>query len=165
MRKVTITMIAAMAKGNVIGQDNTLPWSQPADLAHFKRLTLGKPVIMGRKTFESIGRPLPKRENIVVTRSGTFSHAGVTVVKSIDEAMSVASHHPEVIVIGGDSIYSQCLNLASVLYITHIDAEIAGDARFPDFLSTGEWLAVECEQRAADEKNQYSMEFVRYERQ
>jgi len=124
---VTISMIAAMANNNVIGKDNALPWSQPADLAHFKRTTMGKPIVMGRKTFDSIGRALPGRENIVITRSDDFAPEGVTVVKSIPEALEVSSKHDEVMIIGGDSIYEQCLPHADTLYITHILADIVGD--------------------------------------
>jgi len=161
---VTISMIAAMANNNVIGKDNALPWSQPADLAHFKRTTMGKPIVMGRKTFDSIGRALPGRENIVITRSDDFAPEGVTVVKSIPEALEVSSKHDEVMIIGGDSIYEQCLPHADTLYITHILADIDGDAYFPDFISSNEWGTCELSGAQADDKNEYDMHFVKYVR-
>ncbi len=162
LNNVTISMIAAMANNNVIGKDNALPWSQPADLAHFKRTTMGKPIVMGRKTFDSIGRPLPGRENIVITRSDDFAPEGVTVVKSISEALEAARKHEEVMIIGGDSIYEQCLPYADTLYVTHILADIDGDAYFPDFMASNEWVKSESVSAEADEKNEYAMSFAKY---
>lgn len=164
LSNVNISMIAAMANGNVIGKENQLPWSQPADMAHFKRTTMGKPVIMGRKTFDSIGRALPGRENIVITRSEDFAPDGVTVVKSIPDALEAAKKHDEVMIMGGDSIYAQCLDSADTLYITHIEADIDGDAHFPDFLSTGNWVEESREAFEPDEKNEHPMQFVKYVR-
>ncbi|SJL84924.1 type 3 dihydrofolate reductase [Vibrio palustris] len=153
-----ISMIAAMANNRVIGQDNQMPWHLPADFAWFKRCTLGKPVIMGRKTYESIGRPLPGRPNIVISRDSDLLIEGVSTVTSIDEALALSADYAEVMVIGGGSIYAACLPRADRLYITEINADLIGDTHFPDW---GEgWHETYREHYAADEKNQYNMEFV-----
>jgi len=134
-----IAMIWAMAENRVIGRGNMLPWHLPNDLKYFKRLTTGKPVIMGRKTYESIGRPLPNRVNIVVTRDKSFTAEGVKVVHTINEAIELAnaeciiSGAEEVIVMGGAEIYKQSLPRADRLYITFVHAVIEGDAYFPEF--------------------------------
>lgn len=130
--------IAAMARNRVIGQDNGLPWRLPGDLKFFKAMTLGKPVVMGRKTFQSIGRPLPGRPNIVVTRDPGFAAAGVHVARDIGTALDLAATlaretgADEVMVIGGAEIYAQAMPRLDRLYLTEIDAEIAGDAHFPE---------------------------------
>ncbi|WP_196159630.1 dihydrofolate reductase [Reinekea sp. G2M2-21] len=134
-----IAMIWAMAENRVIGRDNKLPWHLPNDLKYFKRLTTGKPVIMGRKTYDSIGRPLPNRINIVVTRDPSFSASGVKVVHDLQSAIDLAeaecliSGADEVIVMGGAEIYRQALPLADRLYITFVHAQVDGDAYFPEF--------------------------------
>lgn len=128
-----ISMIAAMANDKVIGKDNQMPWHLPADFAWFKRCTMGKPVIMGRKTYESIGRPLPGRHNIVISRDASLVIDGVSTVSSIEQALELVKDNEEVMIIGGGSIYQACLELASRLYITEIKADIAGDTRFPDW--------------------------------
>ncbi|MBV7298863.1 type 3 dihydrofolate reductase [Enterovibrio paralichthyis] len=157
-----ISMIAAMAKGRVIGKDNAMPWHLPADFAWFKQNTLGKPVIMGRKTYESIGRPLPGRRNIVVSRDADWCAEGVESVTSIDAALALVEGVEEAVIIGGGTIYAACLPRANRLYITHIDAEIDGDTCFPDW---GEgWLITHSEHYQADEKNRYDMDFVVLER-
>lgn len=157
-----ISMIAAMAKGRVIGKDNTMPWHLPADFAWFKQKTLGKPVIMGRKTYESIGRPLPGRRNIVISRDENWAAEGVESVTSTDAAIALAGAVEEAVIIGGGTIYTACLPRADKLYLTFIDADIEGDTCFPDW---GEgWLEVEKTAYAADEKNRYNMEFVVLER-
>ncbi len=157
-----VSMIAAMAKNGVIGKDNQMPWHLPADFAWFKRCTMGKPIIMGRKTFESIGRPLPGRLNVVITRQN-FVFDGIEVVSSIDEAISLASSkHEEVMIIGGGSIYESCLPLANRLYVTMIDENIEGDTCFPD-IGQG-WDEVYRERYNMDEKNAYDMDFVILER-
>lgn len=158
-----ISMIAAMANDKVIGKDNQMPWHLPADFAWFKRCTMGKPVIMGRKTYESIGRPLPGRHNIVISRDASLVIDGVSTVSSIEQALELVKDNEEVMIIGGGSIYQACLELASRLYITEIKADIAGDTRFPDW-GTG-WKESHSETYQADEKNQYDMEFVILDRQ
>ena len=161
--KPIISLIAAMAKNRVIGKNNQMPWHLPADLAHFKKLTLGKPVIMGRKTYESIGRPLPGRKNIVVTRSSDFEADGISTVSNLESAISEAGNVEEVIIMGGGNIYQQMLSKAQRLYLTFIDFEIEGDTQFPDF-ETLNWRETSRETRDADEKNSYAMTFVTLDR-
>lgn len=126
-------MIAALAKNRVIGAGNALPWRLPEDLRHFKALTMGHPVIMGRKTFESIGKPLPGRFNIVVSRSPAFTAAGCCVVDSPAAALAACNSHHEAFVIGGAELYRALLERADVMHLTEIDCEIEGDAWFPEF--------------------------------
>lgn len=133
-----IALIVAAADNNVIGRNNALPWDLPADLAHFKRLTMGKPILMGRKTFESIGRPLPGRTNIVISRDTAYASEGVMVVHSLDEALARAEDIAlieganELMVIGGAEIYRLALPMASRLYITRVHAQVDGDAWLPE---------------------------------
>ncbi|MEF1256453.1 type 3 dihydrofolate reductase [Vibrio sp. M260112] len=157
-----ISMIAAMAHDRIIGKDNQMPWHLPADFAWFKRCTMGKPVIMGRKTYESIGRPLPGRENIVISRDASLVIEGVTTVTSIDEALSVAGDVEEVMIIGGGTIYQACLPKAQKLYVTHIDVQVDGDTQFPAW--NDDFLEVHSEAYQADENNAYDMRFVVLER-
>lgn len=157
-----ISMIAAMANDRIIGKDNQMPWHLPADFAWFKRCTLGKPVIMGRKTYESIGRPLPGRQNIVISRDPSLNIEGVKVTTSIEEAIKLAGDVEEVMIIGGGSVYATCLPKADRLYVTYIDADIKGDTQFPDW-GDG-WLESHSETYSADEKNAYNMKFVILER-
>ena len=158
-----ISMIAAMAKDRVIGKDNQMPWHLPADFAWFKRCTMGKPVIMGRKTYESIGRPLPGRHNIVVSRDVNLAIEGVTTVISIDHALEAAGDVDEGMIIGGGAIYKACLPQADKLYVTYIDAQIEGDTQFPHWGDMFE--ETYSENYLADEKNAYDMRFVVLERQ
>ena len=153
-----ISMIAAMADNRIIGKDNQMPWHLPADFAWFKRCTMGKPVVMGRKTYESIGRPLPGRLNIVISRDASLSIEGVTTVTSIEQALEVAGEVEEVMIIGGGAIYAACLPMANKLYVTHIEAEIDGDTQFPDWGS--EFKETYAEAYQADEKNAYNMRFT-----
>ncbi|MET2852436.1 type 3 dihydrofolate reductase [Vibrio owensii] len=153
-----ISMIAAMADNRIIGKDNQMPWHLPADFAWFKRCTMGKPVVMGRKTYESIGRPLPGRLNIVISRDASLSIEGVTTVTSIEQALEVAGEVEEVMIIGGGAIYAACLPMANKLYVTHIEAEIDGDTQFPDWGT--EFKETYSEAYQADEKNAYSMRFT-----
>ncbi|WP_418886780.1 type 3 dihydrofolate reductase [Gilliamella apicola] len=158
-----LSVIVAMAHNRVIGLNNQMPWHLPADLAWFKKNTLNKPVIMGRKTFESIGRPLPNRHNIVISRqieSIDNKISNVSWVKSIDEAISLAQKQQpdEVFIIGGGNIYQQVLPLIERLYLTHIDAELQGDTYFPDYLSE-QWQVIYQEDHQADEKNSYPYQF------
>lgn len=157
-------MIVAHADNRVIGKDNDMPWHLPADLAYFKQTTLGKPVIMGRKTFESIGRPLPGRQNIVITRNAAYVADGVEVVDSIEAALALTKGVEEVMVIGGGAIYQHCLPAANKLYVTHIEANIEGDTQFPEYDVEKDWLLTSSTLRAADEKNAYALNFCVYER-
>jgi dihydrofolate reductase len=154
-----LSLIAAMDRNGLIGAGGGLPWHLPADLAHFKRLTVGKPIIMGRRTFESIGRPLPQRDNIVVTRNRDFLAEGCTVVHRLIDAIEAAGDATEAMIIGGESLYAEALPLAGRLYLTLIDAEFQGDTRFPAF-ERSEWREVASEERPADEANPYDMRFV-----
>lgn len=157
-----ISMVAAMAKDRVIGKDNAMPWHLPADFAWFKKVTMGKPIVMGRKTFESIGRPLPGRQNIVISRNPDFTAEGVTVVSDIAAAQSAAGDVEELMIIGGGSIYEACLPLADRLYLTFIDLTVEGDTCFPAWDDT--WQEVHSESYTADEKNAHTMRFVILER-
>ncbi|MGK3142914.1 type 3 dihydrofolate reductase [Pantoea sp. C2G6] len=149
-----ISLIAAIAADRIIGMENAMPWNLPADLAWFRRNTLKKPVIMGRLTFKSIGRPLPGRLNIVVSsQPGTTD--GVTWVTSLDEAIQAAGDAEEIMVIGGGRVYEQMLKRADRLYLTHIDAEVEGDTQFPDY-EPDEWQSTFSEFHDADEQNSHS---------
>lgn len=154
-----ISLIVAMAKNRVIGAGNALPWHLPADLKYFKRVTLGKPIVMGRKTFESIGRPLPGRANIIITHDLAYQAAGCTVVHSIDDAIKVTHGHDEVMVIGGAKLFEQILPRADRIYLTEIDADIAGDAFFPA-LDSNLWRETQRTACQPDEHNPYSYSFV-----
>jgi dihydrofolate reductase len=160
---VVIAIVVAMADNRVIGQDNRLPWHLPADLRHFKQLTVGKPVMMGRKTHESIGRPLPERTNIVVTRDRSYTAPGCVVVHSIESALKAAADHEEVMVIGGMDFYWQLLPKADRIYLTLVHAEFEGDALFPE-LDERQWREVERVDCAPDEKNPWPYSFIRLER-
>lgn len=157
-----ISLIAAMDRNRLIGRENGLPWHLPDDFKHFKSVTLGKPVIMGRKTFESIGKPLPGRKNIVISRSG-FSAPGVTVVSSIDQALTAATGSDEVMIIGGASFYEQMIARADHMYLTHVDAECEGDAWFPQF-DLKDWKIISSSYHPADERNNYAFTIVEYAR-
>ena len=158
-----LSMVVATANNRVIGKDNDMPWHLPADLAYFKKTTLGKPVIMGRKTYESIGRPLPGRQNIVISRDINYKAEGVETVSSVDAALALVSEVEEVMVIGGGAIYQHCLPAADRLYITHIEAEIEGDTQFP-FYDTNIWKKVSSSIRLADDKNAYNLSFCVYDK-
>lgn len=160
-----ISMIAAMAHDRVIGKDNQMPWHQPADLAHFKRVTLGKPVLMGRKTFESIGRPLPGRRNLVISRNPDYQAEGIEVVGSVEAALALlaGSSVEELMVIGGGHLYAEMLPSADCLYLTRIDLAVEGDTRFPAF-DDGQWQRVDCESHSADEKNPHPYSFETWQR-
>lgn len=158
-----ISLIAAMGRGRVIGSKNALPWSMPADLKHFRDLTRGKPVIMGRKTFESIGRPLPDRVNIIITRDPAYRAPGCVVVHAADEALKAAGNAPEIMVIGGGEIFSMFLAAAGRMYLTRIDADFEGDARFPEF-PENEWRIIAEERHAPDAANPHPYAFLTLER-
>ncbi len=159
-----LSMIVAHADNRIIGKDNDMPWHLPADLAYFKKTTLGKPIIMGRKTYESIGRPLPGRQNIVISRDSNYQAAGVDSVTSVEEALTLAGNVEEIMVIGGGAIYAHCLPFANRLYITHIKADIEGDTQFPNYDTEKDWQLIDNEVFGADEKNSYELNFCVYER-
>jgi dihydrofolate reductase len=167
-----LSMIVATADNNIIGKDNDMPWHLPADLAYFKKATLGKPIIMGRKTYESIGMALPGRRNIVISRDKNYTPQGkgaegVDVVTSVEQALALIDNDvdevPEVMVIGGGAIYKHCLPNADRLYITHIKASIDGDTQFPSY-DDGCWQKTSNELRESDEKNAYDLDFCVYHR-
>jgi dihydrofolate reductase len=162
--KNMISMIAAMAHNRVIGADNDMPWHLPADLQHFKRTTMGKPVLMGRKTYESIGKALPGRPNIVITRNPDYKLADATVVDSVEAAMKEASAYEEVMIIGGGSIYDMMLAQADRLYLTFIDVDVAGDTHFPDYEANADWEESARESHTKDDKNLYDYTFVTLEK-
>lgn len=159
-----ISLIAALDRNRGIGKDNDLPWRLPDDLKRFKALTLGKPVLMGRKTAESLGRALPGRTNLVLTRSGRVPFESMQAVASIDEALVAARDGgaAELCVIGGAEIYALTLPLADKLYLTHVDTVVAeADAYFPEF-DASRWKAVDHNSHAADGKHAFPFEFVDY---
>ncbi|MBU7593196.1 dihydrofolate reductase [Metabacillus halosaccharovorans] len=159
-----ISLIVAMDKHRLIGRDNQLPWHLPQDLAYFKKVTMYHKIIMGRKTFESIGRPLPGRENIIVTRDSTYSQEGCTILHSIEEILELSSRSDEeLFVIGGAEIFKEILPVSDRLYITEIDDVFEGDTYFPDRKDT-EWKKILVEKGTRDEKNPYDFEFVVYEK-
>lgn len=157
-----ISLIAALAVDRIIGLDNAMPWDLPADLAWFKRNTLNKPVIMGRRTWESIGRPLPERKNIVISRQ-PGSDARVIWVSSVQSAIDACDNAAEIMVIGGGHVYAQFLPLAQRLYLTHIDAEVEGDTQFPEY-EPDEWQSTFSEFHDADENHSHSYCFEVLER-
>ena len=157
-----------MARNRVIGRNNTLPWKLPVDMLHFKALTTGHPVIMGRKTFVSLGRPLPNRSNIVITRDPQYAPEGCRIAHSIDEALHLAAAQlpaadPLVFVIGGENLYAQMLPRADRLYLTEIEADIEGDAWFPPF-DRRDWVETERRRHPADERNPYPGTLLTLER-
>ena len=156
---MTISLIAAMGKGRIIGIENRLPWRLPADMKHFRALTIGKAVLMGRKTFDSIGKPLAGRTNIVVSQDPKFHPEGVTVARSIAEALPAEDSTDEIMVIGGASFYAQLLPRAQRLYITEIHHDFSGDAYFPAWNPT-EWHEIAREDHIADGDNIYPYSFV-----
>lgn len=164
-----LCVIVAAAQNGVIGRDNALPWHISADLQHFKRITLGKPVIMGRKTFDSIGRPLPGRANIVISRNPEYTVEGARVVATLEEAVSLARDIAlidgvqEIMVIGGADIYRLAIPMARRLYLTEVHADVAGDARLPEVDWT-QWREVSRERHAAQDPNPYDYSFVVFER-
>jgi dihydrofolate reductase len=158
-----VSLIVAMAQNGVIGRGNGLPWKLPEDLRRFKASTMGKPLLMGRKTYESIGRPLPGRLNIVLTRAADWSAPGVSVVHTVEEALSAAGDAGELMVIGGAEIYRLVMPFARRIYLTHVHAEVPGDTYFPAFDPT-QWVDVECDAHPADERNAFALTFVTLER-
>ena len=160
---MTLSCIVAVADNGVIGKDNELPWHLPADLEHFKTLTMGHAIIMGRKTFESIGRPLPGRTSIMLTRSRDDAPEGVTVVGSLDEALESCGKDADAFVIGGASVFREALPRCDRLYLTRVHADIEGDTFFPPGSLRG-WTLLEDEPHPPDEKHPYPYSFQIYER-
>ena len=161
--KPRVSLIVAMAKNRVIGVNNTLPWHLPADLKHFKVLTMGHHIVMGRKTYESIGKPLPGRTSVVVTRNSNYTPQGVIVVNSLEAAVSACGNDEEVFVVGGAELYRQGIKFADRIYLTEIDAEISGDAYFTEF-NFKLWKESGRDSHAPDEKNMYPYHFVVYDK-
>lgn len=160
----TISMIAAMSHGRVIGHNNKMPWHLPADLAWFKKTTMGKPIIMGRHTHDSIGKALPGRQNIIVSRNKTLVVQGCDVVHSAEMALKATAEAPEVMIIGGALIYHLFLPYANCLYLTHIDADLQGDTFFPDYEKQAKWTLLMEEKHLPDEKNACSYTFCKLTR-
>jgi len=162
-RAVRVSLIAAMAENRVIGVNNTLPWRLPADLRHFRQVTTGHHVIMGRRNYESIGKPLPDRTNIVVTRNPSYRAPGCLVKHSFEDALAAVTNDPEIFVIGGAEIYRQALDHADRLYLTLVHAQVQGDTYFPPFDET-RWQEVSRERHEPDEKNPHACTFLVYDR-
>jgi dihydrofolate reductase len=163
---VTVALIAALDRNNAIGRAGALPWHLPDDLKRFKQLTLGKPVLMGRKTAQSIGRPLPGRLNLILSLSGVspFGGESVTLVRSIEEAIERAGNSA-LMVIGGGEVYRQSIERASRLYLTHVDTEVAGaDAFFPSFDRISVWQETARAHHTIDDRHAYAFDFVDYQR-
>ncbi|WP_370980827.1 dihydrofolate reductase [Agaribacterium sp. ZY112] len=162
-------IVVAMAKNNVIGVNNTLPWHLPADLKHFKELTIGQVMLMGRLTFDSIGRALPKRTTIVITRDRDWSAEGVLVCYSLDEAIELAQARArdlglnKIMIAGGANIYRQLIDQADVLHVTEVDLDIDGDAYFPN-IDKEKWRELDRQQKPAGSENQPAYAFISYEK-
>ncbi len=162
LRHPRLTFVVAMAENRVIGRDGDLPWRLPADLAHFKRLTVGKHVVMGRKVYASIGKPLPDRINVVLTRNPEFQAPGCVVVHSPEEALAAAGDASEIMIIGGEDIYRLYLPQADRVELTVVHADIGGDTFFPEL--PGEWTETARRERAADERNPHALSFLTLDR-
>ena len=160
---MTISLVVAASINNVIGTGGGLPWHLPDDLRHFKQLTTGKPVVMGRKTFESIGRPLPDRRNIVMTRDPDYAAGGCDVVASVSEALDLVGDADEVMIIGGGQVYRDFLAHADRIYLTRVQADLVGDTFFPE-IDEAAWQLVSSEHHAADEKHGYAFDVMVFER-
>lgn len=152
-----------MARNRVIGRDNQLPWKLPLELAHFKRVTMGHPVVMGRRTYESIGKPLPGRLNIVVTRNRAFEAPGCTVVDSLDSAWRAARDAEEVSIIGGTTLFEETLPIADRIHLTEVEADVPGDTYFPEF-DRGEWSEREITRHGVDERHAYPFRILQLDR-
>lgn len=161
-----VSLIAALSTNNVIGRDQGLPWCLRTDLKRFKAMTTGHHYIAGRKTYDTVGKPLPGRTNIVITRQPDFAAEGIIVVHTLEEALRVAREagEPEVFIGGGGEIFTQALHGADRMYLTRVHAEVEGDTYFPDFDDVSEWQLVDAEHFEADEKNDYPFSFLTYDR-
>jgi dihydrofolate reductase len=158
-----VSLIVALSDNGVIGRDNALPWRLPEDLRRFKAATLGKPILMGRRTFESIGHALPGRANLVLTREVDWRAPGVLTVHSVAAALAAAQAAPELVVIGGAQVYRLVMPLAQRIYLTQVHAALAGDTYFEDF-DPAQWVEVAREERAADARHAYALTFKTLER-
>jgi dihydrofolate reductase len=158
-----VSFVVAMARNHVIGRDNALPWRLPEDLKHFKAVTWGKPILMGRKTYESIGKALPGRTNLVLTRDRHWKAPGVAVVHSLDEALEHVAPAPELACIGGAEVFRLLMPLVTRIHLTRIDADIPGDTVFPP-IDPSEWVELDSRQFGPDERNAYPVTFVTLER-
>lgn len=158
-----ISIIAAMGRNRVIGIKNALPWKLPADMTHFRQLTIGKPVIMGQKTFETIGKSLPGRTNIILTFDKNFTPFGCQIAHSVEEALEIARDFKEVMVCGGASVYKQFLPIADRLYLTLIEGDFEGDAFFPEF-NWNDWEEIERIENKPDKDNVYQYTFLTLQR-
>ncbi len=159
---MTISTIVAVSENGVIGKDNATPWYLPAELVRFKQITMGHPIIMGRKTHESIGRALPGRQNIVITRDKNYRAEGCEIANSVEEALEIAKDNNEVFIIGGATIYEQVMPLLNKVYLTRVRVSIEGDKFFE--LDEKQWNKVASEDHPADEKNKYAFEFQEWVR-
>ena len=157
------SLVVARARNGVIGRDNRLPWRLPADLAYFKKVTMGHPIIMGRRTWESIGRPLPGRLNIVVSRNPDYVAAGATVVGSLEEAWRAAGPAKEACVIGGTSLFEEALPVADRIHLTEVEADVPGDTWFPEFDRTA-FTEREVARQPRDERHEHPFRIVVLER-
>lgn len=153
------SLVVAVARNGVIGRDNQLPWKLPDDLAYFRKVTMGHPVVMGRRTYESIGRPLAGRRNIVVTRNRDFQAPGCDVVPSLQAAWQAAGDAGEVSIIGGTSIFAETLPIADRIHLTEVDADVPGDTFFPEF-DRAQWRETEVSRHAADARHAYPFRIV-----
>jgi len=162
---MTVSLIVAVSSNGVIGRDGGLPWHLPADLKHFKRTTMGHHLIVGRRTWEEVGKPLPGRTMVVVTRSQRFAPEGAKVVRSVEQALEIAAEDDEPFIGGGSQIYRIALarDLVHRIYLTRIHAEVEGDTFFPEF-DLDDWELVSEEHHEADEKNEFDFSFLVYER-
>lgn len=158
-----IHLIVARARNGVIGGGNKMLWHIPEDFAHFKKTTMGHPIVMGRKTWESIGRPLPGRKNVVVTRSADYEAKGAQTVSSLEAAFALLKDEPEVFVIGGGEIYRAAMPFAATLWITEIDADFEGDTTFPE-VDGASWQGTELSVLPPNEKRNFTVRFLRYDR-
>ena len=161
---MSLSIVVAMDENRLIGKDNKLPWRLPADLAYFKKITTGKSIVMGRKTYDSIGRPLPNRRNIVISRNSKTLITGCEVLSSIDEMLSITKDEDEVMIIGGASLCEQLLPQVSRLYITKIEGKFDGDVYFPEY-NEADWRQVSCESHLPDDLNEHAHHFLVLERQ
>ena len=166
---IKLSVIVAVAENRVVGKNNALPWHLSEDLQYFKRATLGKPIVMGRKTFESIGRPLPGRTNIVISRNPDYFAQGIKIVSSLEQALQLAQDialiddSQELMVIGGAAIYAAAIPVADRLYVTEVHAEVEGDAYLPN-IDWGNWIESSRERHRAIAPNPYDYSFVVYDR-
>lgn len=158
-----ISIIVAMARNRVIGANGRIPWHLPEELKRFKQLTMGHHIIMGRKTWESIGRLLPGRTTVIVTRRRDYRAPGALIAHSLEDAVAACGDDPEIFVIGGADLYAQALARAGRIYLTTVDAEVAGDTTMPEFDARG-WREVSCLSFGADERHQYPFRCVTYVR-